>query len=648
MFGEYESLVRYLYGAFNGRQIVIALCLLAAAWLLMRGTRFFLFRKAGEQGWKSLVPLYGAYVFYRAMWKKRVFWLMLGLFAALAALLGGWLRFHSAIGSRFGAAGFAACALGALALFGALMGLEVFSRAKAARAFGRSQGFAAGLAALPLVFFPILAFGKSAYAGKAEGGAGDEKASAPSGVLLSWLPAALCALAVLAQTFTTFTLAFSAFSFRTGLFGSPYSGFANVMELLKDSDFSLALRTGALQKAADLALAGAFALGGALLGARLQRAGKALLLGVGAFMAFAPSGALESALAQTNAVSAAGASLPILLAHALPYAGSALLVSLLLSCARPDKPVRAACAALAVLLIGFFLHTAGASEFTLSGVGRQAHLSLYAYLYDQAFVGTQFGKGAAAEAAVLLLSVIPAAWGAVALGALGKDLVIAPVRVRFSAKRGLPALAAALALCALGAAACFALKGDAVPSQTLTAPIGRTLLNGLLGLLAGFLLSFVLLLCLRRRESAKSAPIAALAVLAALCGRCCSAVVYLGARELGWLNHSELPSVYAALAPFSVALALGLALLRPQKIADCALCALGAALLTAVYAMAETSAGMILIGYESRRNLGVAIVYAVRSGETAKALGLSGVLLALAGVPMALGAWILSMRDGKK
>lgn len=47
-----------------------------------------IFTKAGEEGWKSIIPIYNGYVQYRLTWDVQYFWVALGL-----AVGGGILKF---------------------------------------------------------------------------------------------------------------------------------------------------------------------------------------------------------------------------------------------------------------------------------------------------------------------------------------------------------------------------------------------------------------------------------------------------------------------------------------------------------------------------------------------------------------------------
>lgn len=104
----------------------IVLPVLVAFTVMMLATVWKIFTKAGEPGWKSLVPVYGAVVFMRIV--GRPWWMVLLM------------------------------AIPVLNLFPYIM-LCI----DLARAFGKGPGFTGGLTFLPPVFLMILAFGDARY-----------------------------------------------------------------------------------------------------------------------------------------------------------------------------------------------------------------------------------------------------------------------------------------------------------------------------------------------------------------------------------------------------------------------------------------------------------------------------------------------------
>ncbi len=102
--------------------VILAVCLLIIAGYWM------VFQKAGQAGWKSLIPFYNMYILMEISGKP------------------GWWMFLLIIPL-----------VGVVVLLFAMLAL--------ARKFGRSELFGVGLLLLPMIFFPLLAFGGSEYEG---------------------------------------------------------------------------------------------------------------------------------------------------------------------------------------------------------------------------------------------------------------------------------------------------------------------------------------------------------------------------------------------------------------------------------------------------------------------------------------------------
>lgn len=96
---------------------------------LMLVSNWIIFEKAGRKGWESLIPIYGTVIFFKIIGKSlwNLLWIL--TFVGIIVLV---IKVSSAL----------------------------------AKSFGRSAGFAWGLALFPLIFQAILAFDKSiVYAG---------------------------------------------------------------------------------------------------------------------------------------------------------------------------------------------------------------------------------------------------------------------------------------------------------------------------------------------------------------------------------------------------------------------------------------------------------------------------------------------------
>lgn len=95
--------------------------------VLVIASMWIVFTKAGQPGWACLIPIYNFYVMLKIAGKPG-WWLILCLIPVVNLVIV--IMTYIAIATRFGKGG----------------------------------GFAAGLILLPIVFFPILAFGDAKYA----------------------------------------------------------------------------------------------------------------------------------------------------------------------------------------------------------------------------------------------------------------------------------------------------------------------------------------------------------------------------------------------------------------------------------------------------------------------------------------------------
>ncbi|MBN2020604.1 MAG: hypothetical protein JW749_10325 [Sedimentisphaerales bacterium] len=109
-------------------------CAIVIAWgvllIIMIASMWVVFDKAGQPGWAAIVPFYNMWVL-------------------------------AEVGEQPGWVGLASCLVGFIPYVGPLIGfgLSIFICINVAKAFERSVLFGLGLAFLPLVFYPVLAFG---------------------------------------------------------------------------------------------------------------------------------------------------------------------------------------------------------------------------------------------------------------------------------------------------------------------------------------------------------------------------------------------------------------------------------------------------------------------------------------------------------
>ncbi len=107
--------------------LVIGIIQIIAMWKI--------FTKAGEKGWKSIIPIYNFVILFKISGLSP--WLILVYLAAIIPFI-GWI---------------APTAIAALLSY------------KLAISFGKDGGWAVGLYFLPSIFYMILGFGKSEYVG---------------------------------------------------------------------------------------------------------------------------------------------------------------------------------------------------------------------------------------------------------------------------------------------------------------------------------------------------------------------------------------------------------------------------------------------------------------------------------------------------
>ncbi|MGI6108715.1 MAG: DUF5684 domain-containing protein [Eubacteriaceae bacterium] len=118
-----------------------------------------MFEKAGEAGWKSLIPVYNLYILYKICWNTKMFWaFMICLVVAVATTAFGTGSYTSNAGYVLVLILLLVSGLGGLVLF-------VMQNVKLAESFGKGIGFGIGLVLLNSIFQIILGFDKSEYLG---------------------------------------------------------------------------------------------------------------------------------------------------------------------------------------------------------------------------------------------------------------------------------------------------------------------------------------------------------------------------------------------------------------------------------------------------------------------------------------------------
>ena len=146
------------YSFISGSFLALILFLVVFLLILLLISYIKVFQKAGYSGWCAVIPVYSTIIYLRI------------------AKMSGWyiiLLFLSAVAARI----FNDMAIEDIILAKASMGLfilwisailiqiilNLIMNVNFARSFGKSDGFGVGIAFLPIVFIPILAFDNSEY-----------------------------------------------------------------------------------------------------------------------------------------------------------------------------------------------------------------------------------------------------------------------------------------------------------------------------------------------------------------------------------------------------------------------------------------------------------------------------------------------------
>lgn len=138
----------YSYSGANEGVAAVTAIISIAIVVLIIVAQWRIFTKAGEPGWKSLIPIYNGYTLYKICWEPKFFWIQFVLLLASAIPV---------IGVFAGIAAFV---------------IVILVLNKLSNAFGKGAGFTVGLILLSPIFQMILAFGSAEYQNSKRSGSG--------------------------------------------------------------------------------------------------------------------------------------------------------------------------------------------------------------------------------------------------------------------------------------------------------------------------------------------------------------------------------------------------------------------------------------------------------------------------------------------
>ena len=157
------------YGVYESSALstgaVVANVIISLAFIALAIIAYWrIFVKAGEEGWKAIIPFYNAYTAMKLFWKTSIFWIGIGL--GVGTSIGYGMASYGVVAlAIYGGGGNAAVmVIGFILAFGCgitAFVLEIMFLNRVSKAFGHGAGFTVGLVFLNFIFILILAFGKS-------------------------------------------------------------------------------------------------------------------------------------------------------------------------------------------------------------------------------------------------------------------------------------------------------------------------------------------------------------------------------------------------------------------------------------------------------------------------------------------------------
>ena len=126
------TLLGGILGAFFGFFIVVSLVIA----VLQIAGMWKVYTKAGEKGWKCLIPIYNIVILFKISGLSP--WIIFGYLVGIIPFV-GWI---------------------------VCMGITIYQCNSLAKSFGKDVGYTVGLLFLPTIFYMILGFGKAEYVGK--------------------------------------------------------------------------------------------------------------------------------------------------------------------------------------------------------------------------------------------------------------------------------------------------------------------------------------------------------------------------------------------------------------------------------------------------------------------------------------------------
>lgn len=155
-------------GGVAGAMITSLIMTMVVWYLLTVIATWKIFKKAGEPGWKCLIPIYNTYIMYKIVGMKGWFWgmLLISLAFGIITAIDGTSNIFAMSSDELAAFDWGAhipTTVGLIITTVAAVVVGILNAWRTSRVFGHGVGYFLGLLFLQPIFWLILGFGKSKY-----------------------------------------------------------------------------------------------------------------------------------------------------------------------------------------------------------------------------------------------------------------------------------------------------------------------------------------------------------------------------------------------------------------------------------------------------------------------------------------------------
>ena len=150
-------------GGFLGSMFMMALFALLFYYVISAIASWKIFEKAGEKGWKALIPIYNTYILYKIVGMQKWFWVIIAVsfFSSFIASIMGQGTQVREIDMSTGGGVFVMIMAIAVCIFAVVISIMYANRTS--KAFGHGILFTLGLIFLSGIFMLVLGFDSSKY-----------------------------------------------------------------------------------------------------------------------------------------------------------------------------------------------------------------------------------------------------------------------------------------------------------------------------------------------------------------------------------------------------------------------------------------------------------------------------------------------------